>query len=266
MRSRPDDSPCNEGWNMRILRNLSIALDPEEILLAQFLGRRRSFSAPLLSSAQRAIDSSEQLVEPAAVYDEFMVLGIEGEEVVLAEAPAEAPTEGSSPASSSPPAAEIGRLRVGPKIDLLGPAQRVMVSVDTIGPALEGRVGELQASGEVLDAYMLDSVGVVALGAVGEALRELAEQRAAELGWGVSAALSPGSLVGWDHRGQRKLCALLPLEAISVQLNDHGVLEPHKSASMLIGLGPDYPSSRVGSVCRYCSLADTCWRRKRDPE
>lgn len=251
---------------MRILRNLPIALDPEEILLAQFLGRRRSFSPPLLSSAQRAIDSSEELVEPAAVYDEFLVLGFEGEEVALAEVSTEVPTEASSPGNSISPGVEIGRLRVGPKIDLLRPARRVMVSVDTIGPALEKRVEALQKSGEVLDAYMLDSVGVVALGGVGEALRELAEQRAAELGWGVGAALSPGSLVGWDHRGQRDLCALLPLDAIQVQLNDHCVLEPHKSASMLIGLGPDYPSSRVGSVCRYCSLADTCWRRKKDPE
>jgi hypothetical protein len=251
---------------MQKLSNLPITLDPEEILTAQFMGRRRSFSPPMLSSAQRAIDMSQQLVEPAAVYDEFLVLDIEGEEVVLAEAPAEVPGEASSPASTPPPAAEIGRLRVGPKVDLLRSAERVLVSVDTIGPALGKRVDELHASGAVLDAYMLDCVGVVALGAVGEALRKSAEQRAAELGWGVGAALSPGSLVGWSTRGQRDLCALLPLEAIRVHLNDQCVLRPLKSGSMLIGLGPDYKSSRVGSICRYCSAAETCWRRRRDPE
>jgi hypothetical protein len=78
----------------------------------------------------------------------------------------------------------------------------------------------------------------------------------------VSAALSPGSLVGWPLAGQRELCALLPLTDIGVRLNAHCVLEPHKSASVVIGLGPGYASHEVGSVCRYCSLADTCWRRR----
>ena len=111
---------------------------------------------------------------------------------------------------------------------------------------------------------MLDTVGVVALGAVGEMLRDMVEKRAAELNWGVGDALAPGSLVGWSHRGQRALCALLPLETIGVVLNASCVLEPHKSASMLVGIGPDYTSSRVGSVCRFCALADSCWRRKKD--
>ncbi len=103
---------------------------------------------------------------------------------------------------------------------------------------------------------------MVALGAVGEAMRCLAEEAAAERGWGVSPSLSPGSLVGWPLRGQRELCALLPLDEIGVRLNSHCVLEPHKSVSALIGLGPDYESGHVGSVCKYCALQDTCWRRR----
>ena len=111
---------------------------------------------------------------------------------------------------------------------------------------------------------MLDSVGVVALGAVGDVLRGVVEKRAADLGWGVGAALAPGSLVGWPMRGQQELCSLLPLEEIGVRLNRSFVLEPHKSASMLVGIGPGYTASRVGSVCRFCSLAGRCWRRKKD--
>ena len=114
-------------------------------------------------------------------------------------------------------------------------------------------------------AYMLDSAGVVALGAVGEALRCLVEETAAELGWGVSPSLSPGSLVGWSLRDQRALCGLLPLEKIGVHLNRSCVLEPHKSASGLVGLGPDYGTTRVGSVCKYCALQKTCWRRREEP-
>ena len=114
-------------------------------------------------------------------------------------------------------------------------------------------------------AYMLDSAGVVALGAVGEALRCLVEDTAAELGWGVSPSLSPGSLVGWALRDQQALCSLLPLEDIGVHLTRRCVLQPQKSASGLVGLGPGYDTARVGSVCKYCALQKTCWRRREDP-
>ena len=231
---------------MNTIRDIPISVTAEEVLLAQYLGRRTTFSKPILASARRAVEQALPLLAPAAVYDEFAVQGIEGEDLIVANNDGEL------------------RLQVGPKIDLLAPAQRIFVAVDTIGPALEQYVDELQAQREPLDAYMLDSVGVVALGAVGEHLREVVERRAAELGWGVSEALAPGSLVGWPMRGQRELTSLLSLDAIGVILNPSHVLQPHKSATMLVGIGPDYPSSTVGSVCRFCSLSDSCWRSKKE--
>lgn len=233
---------------MQIITEIPINLTPEEVLKAQFLGRRTSFSPSLVKSAADAIALGRRLYAPAAVYDEFPVLGIDGEELLI----------GANGATA--------RLRIGPKIDLLEPAERVLIAVDTIGQALENRVDELHRQREPLDAYMLDSVGVVGLGAIGETLRSIVERRAAELGWGVGAALAPGSLVGWPLRGQRELCALLPLEKIGVVLSDSYVLVPHKSGSMLVGFGPRYTASRVGSVCRFCSLSDSCWRRRKDTD
>ena len=235
-----------KGKDMKILHDISISLKAEDVLLAQYLGRRSTFPPSVMNSTRKAISLGEELFAPALVINEFPVKGIEGEELILNQN------------------GETKRLKIGPKIDLLYAAQRVLVAVDTIGPALERRVEELQTNHESLDAYMLDTVGVVALGAVGEVLRDMVQERAAELGWGVGDALAPGSLVGWTLRGQRSLCSLLPLEAIGVNLNASCVLEPHKSASMLVGIGPDYTSSRVGSVCRFCALADRCWRRKKD--
>ncbi len=229
--------------DMSISREFTLSLTPDQVLDAQ-RGRRGALdNAALREAAAEAVVLGQSLAAPAAVYDEFPVRQVCGEEVLLA---------GGQ------------RLRVGPKADLLAPASRVMVAVYTIGPALEARVTELSQAREALLAYLLDSVGVLALGAVGEALRRQVEQRAAASGWGVSPALSPGSLVGWPVQGQRELCALLPLHAIGVRLNDYCVLEPHKSVSLVVGLGPGYPSSHVGSVCRYCALAESCWRRREE--
>jgi hypothetical protein len=230
---------------MPILSDIPIALTPEEIIAAP---RKRQIHPALLRNAEEALALGQALWRPQAVYDWFEVQAVDGEYVTLFT------TDGSATV-----------LHVGPKADLLAPAQRALVSVMTIGSALEQKVQGLQAGGDAMAAYLLDSAGVVALGAVGESLRCLAEDTAAQLGWGVSPSLSPGSLVGWSLRGQRDLCALLPLEEIGVHLNDHCVLEPHKSASGLVGLGPDYGSSRVGSVCMYCALQKTCWRRREDP-
>lgn len=232
---------------MKILRGVTTSVTAEEVLQAQYGARRRPPRPWLMDAAQEAVAMSQELTAPQALYGEFLVRDVRGEQVLLA-----AGDKGG------------GCLTVGPKVELLAPARRVMVAVYTIGPALERRMHELHSAGDALLAFMLDSVGVLALGNLGQRLRERAEERATEMGWGVSPALSPGSLVGWLVQGQREVCALLPLAEIGVRLNEHCVLEPHKSVSMVIGLGPGYETSHVGSVCRYCCLADRCWRRQEE--
>ncbi len=224
---------------MPILRDVAISLTVEELLVAQ---KQSELQPALVAAAEEAIALGQTIFAPAAVYDEFEVRSVAGERVELA--------------------VDSAGLTVGPKADLLAPAKRLLVAVYTIGPALEARVGELYKAGEPLLSYMLDCVGVMALGMVGERVRRLAEEQATGRGWGVSPSLSPGSLVGWPLQGQRELCALLPLADIGVQLNQYCVLKPHKSVSMVIGLGPDYETHQVGSVCHYCALRDTCWRRR----
>lgn len=230
-----------------ILKDIPIELTVEQVIASR--GKRQVRPA-LKQDAGEAIALAQTLWQPAAIYDWFDVYAIEGEQVQV---------------TRTSMAREKAVLHVGPKSDLLAPATKILVSVGTIGSALEQQVHELQAAGESLKSYLLDSSGVVALGAVGDAVRCLAEETAAERGWGVSPSLSPGSLVGWRLAGQRELCALLPLDSIGVQLNSHSVLIPHKSVSGLIGLGPGYDSTRVGSVCKYCALRKTCWRRREEP-
>ena len=256
---------------MPILQDVTITFTAEELLAAQ--GRNEGRPG-LVASTEEAIALGQTLFAPVAVYDEFEVRSVAGARVELAVGAASSENMYEAAASSHDVAAASltgsAGLTVGPKAHLLAPAKRLLAAVYTIGPALETRVGELQRAGDLLLSYMLDCAGVMALGLVGERLRRLAEEQAAAAssharsggGWGVSPSLSPGSLVGWPVQGQRELCALLPLADIGVRLNKYCVLEPHKSVSLVIGLGPGYESHEVGSVCRYCALRDTCWRRR----
>ena len=235
---------------MEILRDVPIALTAEQVIEAQYSRRRQQPVKPwLLEVVQQAIDVSQSLFGPATVYGEFPVQQVDGEQIIV-----------SANGSGAQP------LTIGPMVELMAPATQVLAAVCTIGPALERRVEELNRSGEATLAYMLDAVGVMALGEVGEAIRVLAEERASSRDWGVGPALSPGSLVGYDLTGQREIRALLPLEEIGVELTPACVLVPHKSVSVVIGMGPEYESGHVGSICRFCSLADHCWRRREDHE
>jgi hypothetical protein len=227
---------------------VQIRLQAKDLLAATLRGRSQPRVNPALAEAARqAVDLCCSLIAPAAVSADLEVLAVKGEQVILCTG------EGTEAV-----------LTVGPKADLLAPAQRFVAAACTIGPALEARVRELEQEQEPLLAYMLDSAGVMALGAVSEALRCRVEEQAHVLGWGVSPAVSPGSLVGWPLQGQRDLCALLPLASIGMRLSNVCVLEPHKSTSMGIGLGAGFPAHQVGSVCQYCNLADHCWRRRDD--
>jgi hypothetical protein len=221
---------------MPVLNDIEIHISIDELLRAQGSAAQRP---AVRETARWAIAEAQRLAEPAAVWALLPVRQVDGER------------------------ARVGKawLRVGPHADLLASARRALVSVVTIGPALEAEVRRLLQEGSLLESFMLDSAGVLALAAVGNNLNRLAEALAAQREWGVSLGLAPGSLVGWPIHDQKALCSLLDLAAIGVTLNPWQVLVPHKSASRLVGLGPGYTARQVKSACRFCPQRETCWRR-----
>lgn len=224
---------------MPLLRDIPCL--PAAADLLEAAGRGRPDPPPVLrEGAERALRLARPLLAPAAVYARLPLRGVTGGRVEL----------------------DAGALNVGPRVDLLASARQLFLAAYTIGPALETRVAELRAAGDLLLAYLLDCLGVLALELVGAHLGRLAEGWAAERGWGLSPALSPGSLEGWPLEGQRELAALLPLDEIGLALNERCVLLPYKSVSLVIGLGPGYGAHQVGSLCAFCALRERCWLRR----
>jgi hypothetical protein len=221
---------------MPVLKDVEIHISIDELLRAQGSAAQRP---AVREAAQWAIAEAQRLAEPVAVWDLLPVHQVDGGRACVGEA----------------------WLRVGPHADLLARARQALVSVATIGPVLEAEVKRLTREGSLLEGFMLDSAGVLALAAVGNSLSRLVEDLATQREWGVSLSLAPGSLVGWPVHDQKALCSLLDLAAIGVTLNDSQVLVPHKSASRLVGLGPGYTARQVASACRFCPRRDPCWRR-----
>lgn len=157
-----------------------------------------------------------------------------------------------------------GSLRLmhfGHAIKFLKQARYALISVYTTGPELERESIEASARGDLLAAYFLDIIGLIVLDRTGQAVKAMAEDQARQLGWGVSPFLSPGSIHGWDLKEQTNLCSLLPLERINVQIQDD-ILSPFKTVSCLIGMGPGYEATQVGSTCQVCSNRHSCQIRQ----
>ncbi len=228
---------------MELLQDIRIDLDAEKLTRELLHGRSRP---TLVEAASEAITMGIELVRPAAVYDWFDLAAYEDTAVTVSGNGLRA------------------RFEIGSKSFLLKQSRTVLVGVLTIGKAIEERIADLRQSGLDLESFMLDSVGVVALGEVGQAVRRVAEERAEKQGWGVSPSLSPGSLADWPLSGQADICSLLDIKAIDVDISDSFLLRPFKSVTSVIGLGPEFKSTMVGSVCKYCQLQKSCWRRKKD--
>lgn len=227
---------------MPVIRDMPVVVSIEEVLRRQTNGKP---SEAVLATAQWAIDRATELIEPASAYAVLVSEGVDGEHLLL---------QGGV------------RLRLGPHADLVAPAHRLILSVTTIGPRLETEVRRLMAGTDVLKGYMLDCAGVVAVGQASMAIRELVEQMAREEDWGVGPSVYPGSPMGWTVTGQRDLVRLVPVDEIGVTLTPSCMLVPQKSSSGLIGIGPGYEAAQVGTLCHWCSLRDSCWRRREKVE
>ncbi len=227
---------------MLVMKDIHIVLDADEVESLLFRG---SDTPQIKDDIRTAVNMAEDLIRPVAVCAWVDVLSVRPNSVVVSG------SAGSGPVT----------LRMGPLADLMEEAKQALAGVVSIGAELDEQCRRLTHSGEPLASYLLDTVGVVALGKVGETIHRLAETEAERRNWGVGPSLAPGSLDGWPIEDQVKLCSLLSLDQIGVRLNDSGVMVPFKSASALIGSGPGYSSRSVGSTCRFCTHAQTCRHR-----
>ena len=149
-------------------------------------------------------------------------------------------------------------LDLGYSSKFVNEARFVLVAVYSLGNALEKEVHKSSANGDFLVSFFLDLIGMFILEKTGDIIKKIAEKKAADLGWGVSPFLSPGSIHGWSLEEQLKLCPLLPLKNIEVKITKNAVLVPFKSLSCLIGIGSGYSATLVGTTCQVCSQNDVC--------
>ena len=212
---------------------LAVTVDRRQVLRLQGYKTSRDVPTPeVLGILEEALREAESLIQPRYTIETFPVAAVTEVAVELAGG---------------------ARLALAGAARRWGPIQAVGLGVCTIGEALERRVDELLARREFPVAFMLDSVGWVAVEALADQLGNWVCNRLVAQGVKATPRLAPGYR-GWDIWDQRVLFQALPVERIGVRLNDSCVMIPGKSLSFGMGLGPDVRVDQTHK-CRRCDLA-----------
>jgi cobalamin-dependent methionine synthase I len=224
----------------RILRDIPLAIDPDEVL--RFQGYKRGVDVPgpdVRALFDEALALGRALMEPRAVVQWHAVRAETDDRLTL----------------------DDDLVLTIPGIARAwGAVTEVAGAVVTVGAALERRVAALWDARELPLAAMLDSVGSGAVESLAEHVNDLLCQQGLERGTRVTNRISPG-YGGWDVSEQPLLFRLVDGEPIGVRLNEACFMTPTKSITLLAGAGPAANVDHYFSQCARCWMAACAYRR-----
>ncbi len=223
---------------MPVIRDIPLSLKTKEVLRRQgFRGHSkiRPEITKLILELLASVESAH-LLEPAAAYEIHPI------------------TEMSHRQSPQESKAVVHGLLLPP---LLTEAKELAAVVCTIGPKLEKQATDYFSRGEPLRGVLLDGIGNAAVDSLTKEICKLITGEASSRGYQASSPISPG-MPGLPIAEQWHLLKLVPVGKIGVSLTSSGIMVPRKSASMVIGIGPQMITWTRAEVCAHCSLRKTC--------
>lgn len=151
--------------------------------------------------------------------------------------------------------------RTGPVIAKpLSDCATITLFVATIGPYLERWSRQLMRAGDTLKGYIVDSAASDVVERAADWLEHRVQADMGEHGWRTSNRYSPG-YCGWPVEDQHRLFSLLPEDFCGITLNESALMNPMKSVSGIIGVGP--AAKRSDYQCKICDRED-CYRRREE--
>jgi cobalamin-dependent methionine synthase-like protein len=137
-------------------------------------------------------------------------------------------------------------------------SEAVAVFLCTAGPEIGELSRRLMAEGDPFTAFIADTVGSLVVERAMDAVQDRLQDAMTARGLRITNRYSPG-YCGWNVRDQQNLFRLLPPAFCGVRLTESSLMQPIKSVSGVIGIGPDV--RRVPYTCRLCDREDCLYRR-----
>jgi hypothetical protein len=185
-----------------------------------------------------AIDHGLHLTAPKMVYAVYPVKGISESGILCLE-------NGSS--LTMPPG------------ELVSQTSYLVAVICTLGSALEQMCHRLSVKRELLEAVILDAVGVAMLEALSDKTYDLIGELAGRNKLYTGCRIGPG-ISGMDISNQFVLFSLAKGAKIGVRLNKKSVMIPNKSVSFFVGLTKDKSARRHVYKCQLCPRIDCQFR------
>jgi len=194
----------------------------------------RSRSPRLVDTAQQAISSTLDLLEPTALIQDFPVQSLQHDCLKL-----------------------IGGKQIsGPLVSgHLAGSKEVKAVVCTVGSKIDQYASSVMAEDIVL-GLAIDGVGSAAVEVLANLICREVELKAEKQGFQSTIPLSPG-MIGWGvEEGQPIIFDLLDPSQIGVELTPYYLMKPRKTLSMILGVGPGMHSGQ--RLCDFCVMRGTC--------
>lgn len=138
-------------------------------------------------------------------------------------------------------------------------SQRYVFFVATAGREFEAFQQQLSAEGDMVRVFIADAIGSVLAEKTADRMETELETQLSSYGWLHTNRFSPG-YCGWHVSEQQQLFPLFPEQPpCGVTLSESSLMNPIKSVSGIIGIGPD-----VKKLPYSCGLCDYkhCYKRR----
>lgn len=137
-------------------------------------------------------------------------------------------------------------------------ATEAALFICTAGEEVGRRSKELMQKGDLVEGYLVDCLGSImaekAIGKIHQELIELATTRELKC----SNRYSPG-YCHWEVFEQKKLFSYFPEGSCDIKLSDSSLMQPIKSVSGIIGIGPEVRF--LDYRCEICSSKNCIYRK-----
>jgi len=130
----------------------------------------------------------------------------------------------------------------------------------TAGAGIGDYSKELMHEGDFVKGYIADVVGSEIVESAMDKIQDDLEQKMNAEGLFITDRYSPG-YCGWSVAEQHKLFSFFPKGFCGINLTETSLMQPIKSVSGIIGIGPDV--RRKGYVCQHCDMVNCIYREKK---
>lgn len=145
-------------------------------------------------------------------------------------------------------------------VSLLVGSHKIAVVVCTLGQAIMNLYTQYRTTENYLDAYLCDTIANIAIEKLSMSVRErLYKQEALPYLWGMSSNFSPGDSE-WSITEQNKILSLFPELSCPVTLTSSCLMQPLKSLSFMVGIGPGLHCTK--SKCQLCGLKECSYKKQ----